>query len=170
MPSKSKAFKKLPKVRSDVFNCNVQSLLRLKHQNAPAMTQAEKDILVIDLTLKELFNDGDRQVIDFKKNVLDKYQLHYDAKSFERYWDLLDATNLVNPVVGFGNANKLSLNTEGYNLMLKFGSYKNFLRAMNPQMAEATAIKSAPTSSGNPSPNQSQNQEQEEEYYEEPEQ
>lgn len=165
MPLKNKPVRKTAKLRSDVYNCNVQSLLRLKHQAAPSMTKEEKDVLVIDLTLKELFNDGDRKVVDFKSNVLDKYQLHYDNRTYERYWDLLDATNLVNPVVGFGNANKLSLNTDGYNLMLKFGSYKNFLRSINPQ----AQIAAAPRQQAAPSPKPKNNNQQTEEYYKEPE-
>lgn len=165
MPTKNRPLKKISKVRSDVYNCNVQSLLRLKHQASPSMSKEEKDMLVIDLTLKELFNDGDRKVVDLKKNVLDKYQLHYDNRTFERYWDLLDATNLVNPVVGFGNTNKLSLNTDGYNLMLKFGSYKNFLRTMNPQAQIGGPQKQQ---AAKPSPPKADDQ-QTEEYYKEPE-
>lgn len=130
MPVKRRNPKELKKLKNDLFNSNVQTMMRMKHKNSPSMTKEEQDLHVIDLTLKELYNDGDKTIIDFKKDVLEKYNLNHDQKTFDRYWDILDATNLVNPVVGFGNTNKLSLTSDGYNLMLKFGGYKNFVQAI----------------------------------------
>lgn len=127
----NKQSKQLRKLKENsICNSNVQTMLRLKQQQEPLLTKEQLDLVVIDVTLRELFNDGDKVVKDFKKDILEKYNIYYDDKMIERFWDILDATNLVNPVVGFGNTDKLNLSTEGYNLMLKFGSYKNFVQSM----------------------------------------
>jgi len=97
------------------------------------VTQEQLDIIVIDITLRELFNNGDKKIIDFKKDVIEKYSIPADEPSIERYWDILDATQMVNPVVGFGNAHKLSLNSQGYNLMLQYGNYQNYINTMIQQ-------------------------------------
>lgn len=94
------------------------------------ITQEQLDVIVIDLTLRELFNNGDKTVIDFNKDVIEKYNIPNNERSLKRYWDILDATQFVNPVVGFGNANKLSITTQGYSVMLQFGNYQNYINSL----------------------------------------
>lgn len=111
-----------------------------KTQQAIQITQEQLDVIVIDLTLRELFNDGDKTVIDFHKDVIEKYNIPVNQRAIKRYWDILDATQFVNPVVGFGNANKLSITTQGYNLMLQYGSYQNYINSLNAQRMQGNQV------------------------------
>lgn len=97
----------------------------------------KKDIELINATMNAVYNNGDKQVIDLKADVLTKCGCNYNDTMTNRLWDILDSTNLVSPVVGFGNMNKLSITADGYNLMSKYGSYKNFLDQQNAAQAKA---------------------------------
>lgn len=109
------------------------SVQRLRSRSAPVPAQREQDIKVIDTTVKALYNEGDRMPLDFKKEILNRHKLTISDKYTERIWDILLSTGLVSPVIGFGNAGKLSLTNDGYQLMNKFGSYSAFLEAVNKE-------------------------------------
>lgn len=109
------------------------SVQRLRSRSAPMPAQREQDIKVIDTTVKALYNEGDRMPLDFRKEILNRHKLLISDKYTERIWDILLSTGLVSPVIGFGNAGKLNLTNDGYQLMNKFGSYSAFLEAMNKE-------------------------------------
>lgn len=122
----------------------VQETQNSHNEKKIQITQEQLDVIVIDLTLRELFNNGDKVIIDFRKDVIEKYSIPGNEHAVERFWDILDATQLVNPVVGFGNSHKLSLNSQGYNLMLQYGNYQNYVNTMmaaqQPQIQEAPQV------------------------------
>jgi hypothetical protein len=112
------------------------SVQRLRNRTAPMPAQREQDIKVIDTTVKALYNEGDRMPLDFKNEILNKHKINLSDKYVERIWDILLSTGLVSPVIGFGNAGKLSLTNDGYQLMNKFGSYSAFLEAVNQEQMQ----------------------------------
>lgn len=137
----AKATRNIKSIRERKKQMKMVQETQQKHtEKKTQITQEQLDVIVIDLTLRELFNNGDKTIIDFKKDVIEKYSIPSNEHSFERFWDILDATQLVNPVVGFGNAHKLSLNSQGYNLMLQYGNYQNYVNTMmSAQQAQVAA-------------------------------
>lgn len=109
------------------------AIKRLRVRNACMPPNRKQDIDLIDATLNAAYNNGDKRVIDLKTDVLDKCDCNYNDTMTNRLWDILDSTNLLSPVVGFGNRNKLSITVDGYNMMSKYGGYKNFLSHLQKQ-------------------------------------
>lgn len=100
----------------------------------PAMVDKKQlDVLVIDAALKSLYNDGDKVTRSLSEEILKPSKINISEKDAGRIWDIMVNTGLVNSVIGFGNAGKLSLTNEGYQLMTQFGSYSAFLEEKNKQ-------------------------------------
>jgi hypothetical protein len=101
----------------------------------PAMVnRLEQDNCIIDATLKELYNEGDKITKNFTDEILHPNKIVISEKEAERVWDILLNSGLVNAVIGFGNAGKLSISNDGYQLMNKFGSYKSFIEEREKQL------------------------------------
>lgn len=89
-----------------------------------------KDIeaILIDVSLRELYNNGDRRDLDFISEILTPNNISVsEGKALESFWDIITNTGLVKAVIGFGKNGKLTLTTDGYNLMNQYGSYINYL-------------------------------------------
>lgn len=141
---KHRKLRSLKKINNlHLCNTNIDAMIRMKNNTKHKLKPEEMDLMVVDLTFKELYNEGDRVVVDFKKDILEKYNIEYNESMIERYWDILHATNLVKPVVGFGNTYKLSMGTDGYNLMHRFGSYKSYVQMMMQANGQASMTASA---------------------------
>ncbi|MFT4062448.1 MAG: hypothetical protein QM642_08845 [Edaphocola sp.] len=93
------------------------------------LDQKTLDLRIMDTALAALYNEGDTVTLSLKEDVLNQNKIHLSDKGLERIWDVMINTGLVNPVVGFGNAGKLNLTKEGYQLMADFGSYTAFVDA-----------------------------------------
>jgi len=87
----------------------------------------QQDIALIDVALVALYNDGDKVTRSLNEDILRPNKIKISEKDFGRIWDIMVNTGLVNPVIGFGNGDKLNLTTDGYQLMVQFGSYRAFL-------------------------------------------
>lgn len=92
-----------------------------------------KDIeaILIDVSLRELYNNGDRRDLDFVKEILTPNNISVsEGKALESFWDIITNSGLMKAVIGFGKNGKLTLTNDGYNLMNQFGSYMNYLNKM----------------------------------------
>lgn len=87
----------------------------------------QQDIHMIDVALNALYNNGDKTTRALNDEILIPNSISLPEPEVERLWDILLSTNLVNPVIGFGNAGKLTLTNSGYQLMNQYGSYSAFL-------------------------------------------
>jgi hypothetical protein len=87
----------------------------------------QQDIRMIDVALDALYNNGDKATRSLNEDILIPNSISLPESEVERLWDILLSTNLVNPVIGFGNAGKLTLTNSGYQLMNQYGSYSAFL-------------------------------------------
>ncbi|RQO30332.1 hypothetical protein DBR32_12230 [Taibaiella sp. KBW10] len=105
---------------------------------APAVPQPQfspKDVeaILIDVCLRELYNNGDRRDLNFVKEILTPNKITVPAgKPLESFWDIITSTGLMKAVIGFGRQGWLTLTGEGYNLMNQYGSYINFLNKTMP--------------------------------------
>lgn len=100
----------------------------------------QHDIKIIDTALRSLYNDGDKVTKSLQDEILKPNKIHVSEKDAGRLWDLMVSTGLVNSVIGFGNAGKLTLTNEGYQLMSQYGSYSAFLEERNKQQAQGQGI------------------------------
>lgn len=100
--------------------------------------QKEQDIFLIDLILKRLYNDGDKKSASLEEDVFKPNKIRFTDAGRDRLWDVLLSTGLVKPEIGFGKSGSMTLTNDGYQLMSKFGSYKNFIDMRN-QQAQAAA-------------------------------
>ncbi|WP_129020389.1 hypothetical protein [Edaphocola flava] len=92
-----------------------------------------KDIeaILIDVSLRELYNNGDRRDLDFVNEILTPNNISVsEGKALESFWDIITNSGLMKAVIGFGKNGKLTLTNDGYNLMNQFGSYMNYLNKM----------------------------------------
>lgn len=98
-----------------------------------AVQFSPKDIeaILIDVSLRELYNNGDRRDLDFIKEILTPNNISVsEGKALESFWDIITNSGLMKAVIGFGKNGRLTLTNDGYNLMNQFGSYMNYLNKM----------------------------------------
>jgi hypothetical protein len=98
-----------------------------------AKDRKEQDTRIIDVALKSLYNDGDKVTRALQTEILVPNKIKITEQEAERLWDIMVNTGLVNSVIGFGNAGKLSLTNAGYQLMSQYGSYSAFLEERDKQ-------------------------------------
>ena len=112
-----------------------KTVQRFKNRVAmPGMIdRKQQDVVIIDAALKALYNEGDKVIRSLSEDILKPNKINIAEKDAGRIWDIMVNTGLVNAVIGFGNAGKLSLTNEGYQLMTQFGSYSAFLDEKNRQ-------------------------------------
>ena len=91
-------------------------------------SQKDAEKMLIDVSLQALYNNGDKRDLDFVSEILHPNEIKIpEGKALESFWDILTSTGLMKAVIGFGKHGRLSLTTDGYNLMNRFGSYANYL-------------------------------------------
>ncbi|WP_118975351.1 hypothetical protein [Taibaiella koreensis] len=93
----------------------------------------QQDVYIIDTALSSLYNEGDKVTRSLQDDILIPNQIRISEKDAGRIWDIMINTGLVHSIIGFGNAGKLSLTNEGYQLMSQFGSYSAFLEEKDKQ-------------------------------------
>ena len=90
----------------------------------------ELDKNVIDLALRMLFENADKNAIDLHKDVLEKARIVLPKKELQRIWDVLTSSGWVSPTIGFGKAGKLELTKAGFQMMSQFGGYTQYLASI----------------------------------------
>lgn len=108
-----------------------------KKTTAPKVQLSQKDVsnILIDISMKALYNEGDKTELRLVEDILTPNQIQFnDKKSLESYWDIITNSGFIKPSIGFGNNGKVSLSKSGFDLMNQFGGYMNFLQSQqNPQ-------------------------------------
>ncbi len=98
------------------------------------------DKQIFDLVLKALYNSADRNDLDFEREILIRHKIKVSPRENKRLWNVLINSGWVSPLIGFGNAGKLSLTKPGYLLMEQYGGYLEYLEAMNTSPDTQTII------------------------------
>ena len=105
----------------------------IRHKN-------EFDKNIFDLVLKTLYNAADKNGLRFEEDILAPQNLTLPEREYRRLWNVLCNSGWVSPVIGFGNAGKLSLSKAGYLVMEQYGGYLEYLKAMNENPDSQTII------------------------------
>jgi len=105
----------------------------IKHKN-------DLDRNIFDLVLKALYNTADKNALLFEEEILNENHLTLPGKEKKRLWNVLINSGWVSPVIGFGNAGKLTLTKPGYQLMEQYGGYLAYLEAMESSGQSETII------------------------------
>jgi hypothetical protein len=87
----------------------------------------ELDKNVIDLVLRLLYENADKNAVDLHRDVLEKSRIVLPSKEKQRLWDVLTSSGWVSPTIGFGKAGKLELTKAGFLMMSQFGGYSQYL-------------------------------------------
>jgi len=107
--------------------------------NSPA-ERLELDKNVIDLTLRMLFENADKNAIDLHKDILQKARIELPTRETQRIWDVLTGSGWVSPTIGFGKAGKLELTKAGFQMMSQFGGYSQYLASIQNNNQPQTII------------------------------
>lgn len=98
----------------------------------PAMTSKDVANALLNISLKALYNDGDKVELRLVEDILTPNQIQFnDDKTHESFWDILTNSGLINPSIGFGNNGKVSISKAGFDIMTHYGSYANYLKAQS---------------------------------------
>lgn len=95
--------------------------------------RSEFDRHVIDLVLRTLYNNADKDVLHLEEEIYKPANVQIPLKESERLWEIMLGTGLVNPIIGFGNSGKLELSRTGYQLMAQYGGYLQYMDALTNQ-------------------------------------
>ena len=122
------------------INKNNRVLRRMRVLPTPVIDTKEIDKKVIDTVLKTLYNNSDIDAMQIEEQIYKPNNISLNAKDAERMWEVLVASWWISPVIGFGNAGKITLTREGYQLMAQFGGYLQYLEALNSPQVPNTVI------------------------------
>lgn len=95
------------------------------------MMEATRITDILDTVLRTLYEHMDKNGLLFEKELLEANKIRLNPQESGKIWDVLRATGLVESIIGFGNEGKLELTPAGIQMMMRFGSYKNFLATQN---------------------------------------
>lgn len=115
----------------------MKKLKKAKIKPATIMDRDEVDIAIIDIVVKALYHNSHIDTLHIENDIYKHANIQIPYVESERLWEVMLNSGLVNPVAGFGNAGKLKLSRFGYELMAKFGGYKEYMMAVrNPTGAK----------------------------------
>lgn len=107
------------------------------HQTEHPLSVKEAEAILIDVSLRELYNNGDKRDLDFVHDILEPNKIMIpEGQPLESFWDILTNTGLMQAVIGFGKHGRLTLTQEGYQLMNQYGSYGNFLQKRHAKIVD----------------------------------
>lgn len=112
----------------------------MKVSASPVIDRNILDKAVIDTVLKVLYNNADKDALHLENEIYKPNRITLPKKEAERLWAVMIASGWVSPVIGFGNAGKLELTREGYQLMAQYGGYAEYLNAINNSQQQQTLI------------------------------
>lgn len=95
-----------------------------------AAERAELDKNVVDLVLRMLYENADKNSLDLQKDIFDKSRIALPRNETQRLWDILTGSGWVSPSIGFGKAGKLELTKAGFQMMSQFGGYAQYLTSV----------------------------------------
>lgn len=115
--------------------CAENKDIKYHKKNAPrTLTQKDVTNILLDLSMKALYNEGDKRELNLVEEILKPHRIEFhDEKSLESYWDIITNSGFIKPSIGFGNNGKVSLSKAGFDVMSQFGSYMDFLQTQNAQ-------------------------------------
>ena len=107
------------------------------HQTEHPLSVKEAEAILIDVSLRELYNNGDKRDLDFVHDILEPNKIMIpEGQPLESFWDIITNTGLMQAVIGFGKHGRLMLTQEGYQLMNQYGSYGNYLQKRHAKIVE----------------------------------
>ncbi|GEM_PF-1301175 len=107
------------------------------HQKEHPLSVKEAEAILIDVSLRELYNNGDKRDLDFVHDILEPNKIMIpEGQALESFWDIITNTGLMQAVIGFGKHGRLTLTQEGYQLMNQYGSYGNFLQKRHAKITD----------------------------------
>lgn len=124
-------------------NKNRRALKRMKVKPAAipmVLDQSDVDKHIIDTVLSTLYNNSDKDAMHLEAEIYKPHNIQMPIKEAERIWEIIKASGLITPVIGFGNSGKVELTREGYQLMAQYGSYKNYLNILHAPQQQPTFI------------------------------
>jgi len=122
------------------LNKGHRTIRKMRVKASQIIDISEIDKQVIDLVLHTLYNNSDIDTMSLEEQIYKPNNISLNKKDYERLWEVLISSGWISPVVGFGNAGKISLTREGYKLMAQFGSYMKYLEAVNAPQTPSTVI------------------------------
>lgn len=117
----------------------MKKLKKAEIQPASIMDRNEVDIAVIDIVLKALYYNSHVDTLHIEEDIYKRAKINIPYVEAERLWEVMLNSGLVNPVAGFGNAGKLKLSRNGYELMATYGGYKEYMQAVRSAGSQQTA-------------------------------
>jgi len=103
---------------------------------------------ILDTVFRTLYENMDKGGLLFEEELLRPNKIALTQSETERLWDILRSTGFAGSIVGFGNEGKLEITPAGIQMMMRYGSYKNFLASQNigqgPQQVTIQLGDSAP--------------------------
>lgn len=108
----------------------MKKLKKAKIKPVTIMDRNEVDIAIIDIVLKALYHNSHIDTLHIENDIYKHANINIPYAESERLWEVMLNSGLVNPVAGFGNAGKLKLSRFGYELMAKFGGYREYMQAV----------------------------------------
>lgn len=112
----------------------MKKLKKAKIKPVTIMDRDEVDIAIIDIVLKALYHNSHIDTLHIENDIYKHANINIPYVESERLWEVMLNSGLVNPVAGFGNAGKLKLSRFGYELMAKFGGYREYMQAVKGNM------------------------------------
>lgn len=119
---------------------NRRVVKRMQIRPAGMFNRDEQDQHVFNSVLKCLYENADVDMLNLHEDIYKKHNINLPHKEFERIWEIMKASGLINPVIGFGNSGKVSLSRAGYQLMAQYGSYENYIKSLNDPKQPQTII------------------------------
>lgn len=113
-----------------------------KDQQGHVITRQDMDRMIFDIVMGEIYEHSDVNELMFD-DILGKYKVQLPDNEKQRLWDVITNTSWVSPKMGFGQAGKLELTQQGYQLMSQYGSYSNYVAATQiamPNMAMSNNV------------------------------
>ena len=138
----------------------IQKLKNIQKGNQPqqgqgrTITRQDMDRMLFDMVMGEIYENSDVNSVLFE-DILHKYQVELPVKEKERIWDVITNSMWISPMMGFGQAGKLELTPQGFQLMAQYGSYSNYLAATQMPISQHMRNglpQDGPASEGNPAP------------------
>ena len=122
-------------------NRRILKRMKVKPSVLPViLDQSDIDKAVMDTVLSTLYNNSDKDAMHLENEIYKPHNIQMPLKEAERIWEIIKASGLITPVIGFGNGGKVELTREGYQLMAQYGSYKNYLNILQAPQQQPTFI------------------------------
>lgn len=110
-----------------------------KKQQGNVITRQDMDRMIFDMVMGEIYEHSDVNELMFD-DILGKYKVQLPENEKQRLWDVITNTSWVSPKMGFGQAGKLELTQQGYQLMSQYGSYSNYVAATQMAMSNMQVV------------------------------